>query len=72
MLHRLLYIFPIFRAICEYHASENLSLLLRTIHQAIFSHLRTKQSAAYQVRDLSIQTCGNRKEPSLVSKPHGV
>jgi len=34
--------------------------------------LRTNQSAAQQVRDPSMQTSGNRKEPSLVSKPHGV
>ena len=33
--------FPAFRAICEYHASKNLALLLRTIYRAIFSHLRT-------------------------------
>jgi len=25
-----------------------------------------------QVRDPSMQTSGNRKEPSLVSKPHGI
>ena len=68
-LHRLLYIFPIFRAICEYYASKNLPLLLRTIDQAIFSHLRTNLSAAQRVRDVSMQTSGNRKEPSLVSKP---
>ena len=70
MLYRLLYIFPIFRAICEYHTSKNLPLLLRTIHRAIFSHLRTNQSAVRQVRDLSMQTSG--KELSLVSKRHGV
>ena len=31
-----------------------------------------EQSAAQQVRDLSVQTSGNWKEPSLVSNPHGV
>ena len=72
MLHRLLYIFPIFRAICECHASKNLPLLLQTAHRAIFSHLRTNRSAAHQVCDTSMQTSGNRKEPSLVSKPYGV
>ena len=71
MLHRLLHIFPIFPAIFEHHASKNLSLLLRTIRRGIFSHLRTNQSAAQQVGDTSIQISGNRKEPSLVSKPHG-
>ena len=60
--------FSHFRAICEYRASKNLPLLLRTI----FSHLRTNQSAAEQVRDPTMQTSGNRKEPSLVSKSHGV
>ena len=44
--------FSIFRTICEYDASKNISLLLR----AIFSHLRTNQSAAQQVRDPSMQT----------------
>ena len=44
MLHRLLYIFLIFRAICEYHASGNLSLLLPNIHRAIFSHLRANKA----------------------------
>ena len=39
IFHRLLYIFSIFRAICEYHTSKNLPLLLRTIHRVIFSHL---------------------------------
>jgi len=36
-----------------------------------FFHIfvRTK---ALQVRDPLMQTSGNRKEPSLVSKPHGV
>ena len=47
---RLLYIFLVFRAICEYHASKNLPPLLRTIHRAISSHLRTNQSAAQQMR----------------------
>ena len=32
MLHRLIYIFSIFRAICEYHASKSLPLLLRIVH----------------------------------------
>ena len=64
--------FPIFCVICEYHASQNLPLLLRSINRAIFSYLRMNQSAAQQVRDLSMQTNGNRKEPSLVSKPYGV
>ena len=50
----LLYIFLIFWAICEYHASKNLLLLLRTIHRAIFSHLCMKQSVAYQVGDTLI------------------
>jgi len=40
--------------------------------EPFFSHLRTNQSAAQQVRDLSMQTSDNRKEPSLASKPHGV
>ena len=37
------------------------------------SHFFTSsyQSAAQQVRDPSMQTSGNRKEPSLVNKPHG-
>ena len=52
MLHRLLHIFKVFRAICEYHASKTLPLLLRTIHQAIFSHLRRLQSADQQVREV--------------------
>ena len=30
------------------------------------------QNAVQQVRDLSLQTSGNRKETSLVSKLHGV
>jgi len=51
---------------------KNLPLLPRTINRAIFSHLRTNQSAAQQVRDPSMQTSGNRKEPSLVSKLHGI
>ena len=60
------YTFPIYRAICEYNAGKNLHLLLR----AIFSHLRTNQSAARQVCNSSMKTRGNRKEPSLMSKPH--
>ena len=72
MLHRLLYIFPIFREICEYHANKNLPFLLRIIRRVIFSHLRTNQSAAQQVRDPLIQTSSNRKEPSLISKLYGV
>ena len=57
--------FPIIREICEYHV-----FLLRNIHRAIFSHLRTNQSAAQQVRDPSMQTSGNRKEHSLMNKLH--
>ena len=64
MFHRVLYIFPIFLGICGYHVSKNLPLLLRTIHWAVFSHLRTNQSAAQQARDPAMQTSGNRKEPS--------
>ena len=41
MIHRLLYIFSMFRAIYEYHASKNLPLLPQTIHWAIFVYLRT-------------------------------
>ena len=49
MLRRLLNIFCIFRAICEYYAGKSLPHLLR----AIFSRLRTNRSAARQVRDPS-------------------
>ena len=72
MSHHLLQNFPIIRAICEYHDSKSFPLLLRNIHRDIFSHLRTNLNAAQQVRDPSLQTSGNRKEPSLVNKPHGV
>ena len=72
MPHRVLYIFPVSRAISEYHAGKNPSLLLRTIRRAIFSHLRTNQSAARQVRDPSMQTSDNLKDPSLVGKLRGV
>ena len=71
-LHHLLYIFPIFWAICEYHAGKNHPLLLRSIHRAIFPYLRTNQSSAQQVRDPSVQTSGSWKEPSPVTKPHEV
>ena len=37
-----------------------------------FFHLRMNQSAAQQVREPWMQTSGNRKELSLVNKPHGV
>ena len=67
MFQRLLHIFPIFRVICEYHVSKNLPLLLQTIDWAIFSHPRTNQSAALQECDPSMQTSGNRKEPSPVN-----
>jgi len=40
--------------------------------EPFFHIVRTNQSAAQQVRDPSTQTSGNRKESSLVSKPHGV
>ena len=60
--------FSIFLAICEYHTSKNLPPFLRNIRRVIFSHLRTNQSAAQQMCDPLIQTSGNRKEPSLVSK----
>ena len=40
--------------------------------EPFFHIFRTNQSAAQQVRDPSMQTSDNRKEPSLVSKPHGV
>ena len=46
--------------------------MLRTIHRAIFSHLRTNQTASQQVREPSMQTSGNRKVLSLVSEPHEV
>ena len=72
MLDLLLYIFPVFRAICDYHVSKNLPLLLRIIQRTIFSHLRINQSATQQVSDASIQTSGNQREPSPVSKPHGL
>ena len=48
------------------------SFFLQTIHRAIFSHLRTYQTATLQVCDPSMQTNGNRKEPSPLSKSHGV
>ena len=70
MLQRVLYIFSIFRPICEYLASKNLPLM-RTIHRAIFSHLRTHHSAARQMRDTLMQTNGNHKESSLVTKAYG-
>ena len=54
------------------NAGKNVPLLLRTIRRAIFSHLRTNRSAAQQVRDPSVQTSGNRKEPSLASKAQRV
>ena len=38
------------------------------IEPFFYIFVRTK----VQVRDPSMQTSGNRKEPSLVSKPHGV
>ena len=47
MLHRLLYILPILRAICENHVNKNLPPLQRTIHRVIFSHLRTNHNAAF-------------------------
>jgi len=37
-----------------------------------FFHIFVRTSAAQQVRDLSMQTSDNQKEPSLVNKPHGV
>ena len=72
MSHQLLYIFAIFRAICEYHATKNLPLLLWPFHRTTFSYLRTNQSAAQQIRDRSMPTNDNRKVLSLVSKVHGV
>ena len=60
--------FSNFLTISEYHADKNRPLLLRIIHRAIFSHLRTNQNAAQQIRDRSMKTSGNRKKPSLVSK----
>ena len=72
MLQRLLYIFPIFRAICEYHTKKNLPDFLRTIHRTIFSHLRMNKSAAQQVGNPLTQASANQKEPSLVSKQHRV
>ena len=71
-LFKVCYIFLNSRAICEYHAGINLPLSLRTIHRAIFSHLRMNQSAAQQVCEPSMHTGGSRKGPSLMSKPHGV
>ena len=72
MLHRLLYIFSIFRAICEYHVNENLPLLLRTIRRFIFHiFVRTKALPNKCVKS-SMQTSGNRKEPSTVSKTQDV
>ena len=65
VLHRLLYIFPIFLGICEYHASKNLPPA--KLQRVIFSHLRTNRSAAQQVRDPLTQMNDNRKELSLVS-----
>ena len=68
MLHRLLYFISTFRTICEYHTSKNLPLLLRPFNK-FFLHLHTNQSAAQQVRNPSMQTSGNRKEPNLVNEP---
>ena len=62
--------FHFFFGIYEYHANKNLPLLPRTIHRAIFiSSYKLKHRSA--VRDPSMQTSGNWKEPSLISKPHG-
>ena len=64
-LHRLLYISPIFREICENHVSKNLPLLGRTIHRAIFLLLRTKL-LWYTIRCLkfTFHTCTPRKDSS--------
>ena len=64
MLHHLLYIFPIFQAIYEYHANENIPILPQTIHQAIFLYVCTK--ALLQVQDLSMQT--SRRQVWWVSR----
>ena len=76
MLHRLLYIFPIFWALCEYHANKFMITTPFCCDPFIksFFHIfvRTNQSAAQQVRDPSMQTSANWKEPSLVSKSHRV
>ena len=71
-LRRVLHIFPTLLAICEHHTSKNLPILPRTIHRTVFSHFRRNRSAIQQMRDPSMQTSDNRKEPNLVSKPYGL
>ena len=71
MLYRLLYIFPILRAIYEYHASKNLPLLFMN-YLSHFLYFCMNKSTVQQVCDPLMQTTGNRKEPSLVSKTHRV
>ena len=72
MLHHLLYIFPIFRAICEYHASKIFPFCCEPFLESFFHLLvRTKALLSKCVKS-SMQTSGNRKKPSLLSKPHGV
>lgn len=44
----------------------------KPFNETFFSNLCTKQSVAQQVWDPSMQTSGNQKAPSLVSKPYGV
>ena len=63
---RLLYIFPSF----ERFVNTTPVKIFLFCCEAIFSRLRTNQRAAQQVRDPAMQTSGNRKEPSLVSKQH--
>ena len=72
MLHRLLYIFPSSGQFVNTTPVKIFHFYYEPFFGSFFSHLRTNQSAAQQVRDPSMQTSGNRKEPSLVSKPHEV
>ena len=72
MLQRLLHIFPIFRAICEYHAGKIFPFSCESFIESFFHiFIRTKALLSKCVK-LSMQTSGNLKEASLVSKLNGV
>jgi len=64
--------FPSFRQFMDTTPVKIFPFCRELFIEPFFSHLRTNQSAAQQVRDPSMQTSDNRKEPSLVSKPHGI
>ena len=63
---------PIFRAICEYHVSKIFFFCCEPFIEPFFHIFVRIKALLSKVRNPLMQTSGNRKELSPVSKPHEV